>query len=214
VSILRLEGCALGRLAPVDVEVVGGDVVALAGDADDAVGALLLCALGLAPARQGRVSLFDVDVAGGDHDLLLSLRARAALASLQAPLLSNLTVRDNLVVPLAMRSQAEADARNAVDALLAELDLLDTVGKRPHELTARQHRELLLARALLLPVKLYLLDEPPLSSRLLGRLPALAAAGAAVVVTTTSERLLRALSSSLPALRVVRLATVATVGVG
>ncbi|MBM4279867.1 MAG: ATP-binding cassette domain-containing protein [Deltaproteobacteria bacterium] len=213
-SVLTLEGCALGRLAPVDVEVARGDVVALVGDADDAVGALLLCALGLAPARQGRVRLFNIDVIGGDHDLLLSLRGRAALASSQAPLLSNLTVRDNLIVPLAMRSRAEADAHDAVDALLTELELADTLGKRPHELTARQHRELLLARALLLPVELYLLDEPPLSSRLLGRLPALVAAGAAVVLTTTSERLLRGLSSSLPALRVIRLATVPTVGIG
>jgi ABC-type transporter Mla maintaining outer membrane lipid asymmetry ATPase subunit MlaF len=207
-----MKRCAIGRLAAVDVDVEAGDVVVLVGDPDDGVGALLGCALGLAPPREGRVWLFDVEVPGADHDALLALRGRAALSSQLAPLLSNLTVRDNLVVPLAMRSRAEPEARAEVEAMITDLELLETLGRRPHELTVRQHRELLLARALLLPAELYLLDEPPLSSRLLGRLPQLAAAGAAVVVSTTSERLLRALSSSIPALRIVRLATAPKVG--
>ena len=204
---LLLQGCAAGRLAPVDLEVAAGDVVLLVGDVDDGIAGLFSCALGLLSPRTGSARLFDVDVARADHDTMLGLRLRVALASLQAPLLSNMNVRDNLVVPLTMRSQPEARVRAEVEALLAELELSSTLLRRPHELTPRQHRELLLARALLLPVELYLLDEPPLSSRLLGRLPALAAGGAALVMTTTSERLTRALSSTLPSLRVVRLAT-------
>lgn len=205
--MLRLQGCATGRLAPVNVDVATGEVVLLVGDVDDGIAAILPCALGLLAPRAGRALLFDVAVAAADHDTLLRLRLRVALASLQAPLLSNMNVRDNLVVPLAMRSQPEAKVRADVEALLGELELSSTLLRRPHELTPRQHREILLARALLLPVELYLLDEPPLSSRLLGRLPTLAEGGAAVVVTTTSERLTRALSSTLPSLRVVRLAT-------
>jgi putative spermidine/putrescine transport system ATP-binding protein len=205
--MLRLEGCAAGRLAPVDVDVGAGDVVILLGDVDDGVGGLLSCALGLQAPHSGRALLFDVDATVADHDMLLALRQRVALASLQAPLLSNMNVRDNLVIPLAMRSQPEARVRADVEALLAELELSSTLLRRPHELTPRQHREILLARALLLPVDLYLLDEPPLSSRLLGRLPSLIERGAAVVVTTTAERLVRALSSTLPSLKVVRLAT-------
>lgn len=206
-TVLRLQGCAAGRLAPVDLEVAAGDVVLLVGDVDDGIAGLLSCSLGLLAARTGAAWLFDVDVARAEHDTLLALRLRVALASLQAPLLSNMNVRDNLVVPLAMRSQPEARVRADVEVLLGDLELSSTLLRRPHELTPRQHRELLLARALLLPAELYLLDEPPLSSRLLGRLPTLATNGAAIVVTTTSERLTRALSSTLPSLRVVRLAT-------
>jgi ABC-type multidrug transport system ATPase subunit len=211
---LSLQGFCVGRLAPVDVEVVAGEVVVLAGDSDEGVAALLTGALGLVTPVAGRATLFGVDVAIADHDVLLAVRARAALATLHAPLLANLTVRDNLIVPLAMRSIDEQHARVQVEEILVELQLTETLGRRPHELSPRQHRELLLVRSLLLPADLYLWDEPPLSSRLLGRLPALVAAGKTAVLTTTSERLLRSLSTSFSSLRVVRLAAQGSVGVG
>jgi ABC-type polar amino acid transport system ATPase subunit len=197
VSVLRFDQLAAGRLAPLDLDVGAGEIVILAGDVDDGIGALLTCSLGLAAARHGRALVFDVDVGTADHDVAGRARTRAALGSMLAPLLSNLSVLDNLLVPLAMRSLPEARARVDVQALLVDLGLAGLAVRRPHQLTLRQHRELVLARALLLPVELYLLDDPPLTSRLLGRLPVLADAGAAVVVTSTSERLTSALTTGL-----------------
>jgi ABC-type ATPase involved in cell division len=195
VGLLRFEGCAFGRLAPFSVDVEGGEIVVLAADEDDGVDAALAAALGLVRPRRGGVRAFDVDVEHADHDALRVVRSQAAWASPRAPLLANLSVVDNLLVPLAMRSRPEAEARDDVTALLVVLGLAGLAERRPHELTARQHRELVLARALLLPVPLYLLDDPPWTSRLLGRLPALTAAGAAVVVASTSERLTASLQA-------------------
>jgi putative ABC transport system ATP-binding protein len=205
-GLLSFTGAVADHHQPVDLVVQPGETIVIVDDDDHETGALLLCALGLAPLRAGRAELFGVDVAEATHDDLRALRMRAALASLQAPLLSNLNARDNLVVPLAMRSVDQSRARADVDAIIAEAGLEAACTRRPHDLLPRHHREFLLARALLLPAELFLLDEPPPSSKLLHRLPALTDAGAAIVITTSSAALMETLDV-VTAQRVVRLAT-------
>jgi ABC-type sugar transport system ATPase subunit len=60
----------------------------------------------------------------------MALRLRAALASPLAPILANLTVRENLIVPLVMRDVPRKIASEKVARLLATLDLVHEAGKR------------------------------------------------------------------------------------
>lgn len=144
----------------VRLHVAPGEIVCVLGPEDTGKSLALRGALGFAPRTAGRSSLFGIDPAEAPHDVLMGARTRAALCSDQAPLLANLSVRDNLLVPLLMRSRPRAEAGAAVERVLDALDIAGFAARRPHELKPRQHRAALLARAVLQPVELLVLDEP------------------------------------------------------
>lgn len=144
----------------VSLYVAPGEIVCVLGPEDTGKSLAVRGALGFTRRTAGTSSLFGVDPEQAPHDALMAARARAALCSDQAPLLANLSVRDNLLVPLLMRSRPRAEALAAVEHVLERLDIASFATKRPHELKPRVHRAALLARALLQPVDLLVLDEP------------------------------------------------------
>jgi molybdate transport system ATP-binding protein len=138
-----------------------GELLVVTGANGSGKSTLLRGLLGLAPLTGGRASLFGTAVQDLLHDQWMELRARCAYASATAPLLSNLTLFDNLAVPLFMRSIAESNARADVERMLARFGLSELAARRPPELLGYKHSLALLARALLLPADLLLIDDPP-----------------------------------------------------
>ncbi|MFT0532592.1 thiol reductant ABC exporter subunit CydC [Castellaniella hirudinis] len=142
------------RLAP-------GERVAIRGASGAGKSTLLSLCLRLADPQAGRVSLGGVDVRQADPAVL---QTRLALLSQFSPVFLG-TVRDNLRVadPQAAddslwRALAQAQLSGFVSALP---DGLDTwVGESGHALSTGQARRLCLARLLLSPARIYLLDEP------------------------------------------------------
>jgi ATP-binding cassette subfamily C protein CydD len=141
-----------------DLDVAPGEVVALLGPSGSGKTTLLNLLLGLAPLSGGEVSI-------GDQRLshLGSIAASVAWAG-QSPLILPGTLADNLALahPGAAREDLTRAARAVgLDAVLDGRDGLDTrLDERGAGLSGGERRRLGLARALLKPAPILLLDEP------------------------------------------------------
>jgi len=141
-----------------DLDVAPGEVVALLGPSGSGKTTLLNLLLGLAPLSDGEVSI-------GDQRLsrLGSIAASVAWAG-QSPVVLPGTLADNLALanPAATRAALEQAARVVgLDAVLDARGDLDTrLDERGAGLSGGERRRLGLARALLKPAPVLLLDEP------------------------------------------------------
>jgi ATP-binding cassette subfamily C protein CydD len=173
-----------------DLDIAPGEVVALLGPSGSGKTTLLNLLLGLAPLSGGEVSI-------GDRRLshLGSIAASVAWAG-QSPVILPGTLADNLALahPGAAREDLARAARAVgLDAVLDGRDGLDTrLDERGAGLSGGERRRLGLARALLKPAPILLLDEPTAdldaaSERALLPILRQAAAGRTTLIATHSE---------------------------
>lgn len=122
--------------------------------------ALKLCA-GLVAPERGTVRLFGQDLSILDEEELADLRKRVGTV-LQAPgLLSNMTVFNNVALPLRYhRDWSDEEVEPSVMGRLDSLGLADLRNRFPAELNQGETRCVAIARALSLDPDLLLLDDP------------------------------------------------------
>lgn len=156
---IRYPGADRPAVSHVSFGVAPGEVVALLGPSGSGKSSLLHLLLGLAPLSGGEVRI--------GARLLVDLGSVASLASWagQHPLLIPGTIRQNLLLARADANETEIAAAVEAAGLGATLahraDGLDTVlDPRGGGLSGGERRRLALARALLKPAQLLLLDEP------------------------------------------------------
>ncbi len=173
-----------------DLDVAGGEIVALLGPSGSGKTTLLNLLLGLAPLSGGEVSI-------GDHPLsrLGSIAACVAWAG-QSPVVLPGSLADNLALahPGATRDDLEqAACAVGLGAVLTGRGGLDArLDERGAGLSGGERRRLGLARALLKPATILLLDEPTAdldTASELALLPILARAarGRTTLIATHSE---------------------------
>ncbi|WP_322996274.1 thiol reductant ABC exporter subunit CydC [Castellaniella sp.] len=148
-------------LQDLDLRVEPGERVAIMGASGAGKSTLLSLCLRIMDPQQGCVSLGGVDLKQTQPD---ELHTRIALLSQFSPVFLG-TVRDNLRIacPQATDTQLwQALAQAQLGGFISSLtDGLDTwVGESGQTLSAGQARRLCLARLLLSPARIYLLDEP------------------------------------------------------
>ncbi len=144
-----------------DLTVVPGERIAIAGASGTGKSTLLKLLLRLTDPRQGRILLGDVpltDLRAAD------IHAHMALLSQDSPVFID-TIRDNLIIARPTANEDElwtALAKARLDDFVRSLPKgLDTVlGEAGRTLSAGQARRLCLARALLSDAPILLLDEP------------------------------------------------------
>ncbi len=157
---VRHPGRELEAPSRVSFTVQPGEVVALSGPSGAGKSTLLQVILGLVPADEGWVSVRDgrgavADVARVDGE---AWRRRVAWVP-QQPFLFAGTVAEN--VRLAMPMASDGAVRAAMDAVgLGDVTPATVLGERGEGLSSGQRRRLGVARALLRPAALLLLDEP------------------------------------------------------
>jgi ABC-type transporter Mla maintaining outer membrane lipid asymmetry ATPase subunit MlaF len=87
--------------------------------------------------------------------------ARVGFLPRSGALLANLTLRENLLLPLQFHRHLEgADAERAAAAALARFGLTEAPAVRPEEVALPVRRRIALARAMLLDPDLLVLDDP------------------------------------------------------
>ncbi|HET7406234.1 MAG TPA: ATP-binding cassette domain-containing protein [Mycobacteriales bacterium] len=178
----RRAGEAVHALRAVDLSVAVGEVVALVGPSGSGKSTALLVLGGWETPDAGEVFLAERSDGGPPP------WAQVGVVPQGLGLLEDLTVRDNVLLPV--RLAGRAPDRTAADDLLRTLDLADLADRQPAEISLGQQQRAAVARALVLQPHIVLADEPTThqdgehAATLFGVLRSVAERGGAVVVAT------------------------------
>jgi ABC-type transporter Mla maintaining outer membrane lipid asymmetry ATPase subunit MlaF len=111
------------------------------------------------PAR-GRVRIGGRDTWPGGGALALAGQVRLGFAFASGGLLSNLSLRENIALPLRFLGMPGAELARHTDQALDRTGLLAVAHLRPHAVSASNRKQANLARVLALQPELILLDDP------------------------------------------------------
>jgi len=166
--MIRLEGVSktvssggrpLTILHPLDLYVPPGETVAIAGPSGSGKSTLLGLIAGLDAPTTGRVFIDGIDITGLDEDELARLRGQKIGFVFQFfHLIGSLTAFENVLVPLELAGERDAEAR--AHALLAEVGLAGREHHYPSQLSGGEQQRVAIARALANHPRLLLADEP------------------------------------------------------
>jgi lipopolysaccharide export system ATP-binding protein len=136
-----------------------GEVVGLLGPNGAGKTTCFYMIVGLVPTDAGRIELDGEDISG----LPMHERARRGIGYLpqEASVFRALSVADNLMAVLELRSDLNAEGRKAaMDSLMEELQISHVSGQLGASLSGGERRRVEIARALAANPRLILLDEP------------------------------------------------------
>jgi phospholipid/cholesterol/gamma-HCH transport system ATP-binding protein len=138
-----------------------GERLVVMGQSGSGKSTLLRLVLGILKPTSGRVFFDGTDVAHLPRRQLNAMRARIGMVYQYSALISSLTVRDNLALPLEeLTDKSAADIDELIEARLAAVDMSNTQDKMPAELSGGMRKRVGLARALMMEPELILYDEP------------------------------------------------------
>jgi len=145
-----------------DLDVLRGEVLGVAGASGTGKSVLLRCITGLVPADAGNVAIFGRDMANLKWRDRLDIERRWGVLFQDGALFSSLTVLQNVQVPMRVQLKLPKSAMDELAYLkLAMVGLEpDAAHKFPSELSGGMRKRAGLARALALDPEIVFLDEP------------------------------------------------------
>ena len=143
---------AIDRLA-----VPAGSITAVVGHNGAGKSTLLSLLALLDTPDSGTVSIFGAAEKGGGKRLA---QRRGISLLLQEAVMLSLSVRDNVAYGLRLRGMADDAVARRVAAVIEEMALTPLADRRATELSGGEARRVAFARAIAVPAKLYLFDEP------------------------------------------------------
>jgi ABC-type transporter Mla maintaining outer membrane lipid asymmetry ATPase subunit MlaF len=167
-SIIEMTGVTVGSLQDLNARVLedvnwtvaAGDYWLIAGMHGSGKSDLLAMTAGLMPPQEGRYMLFGHDMPMYE-DNLLPERLRLGLVFANGQLFHNLTVADNIALPLLYHRKISREAAmRHVQTLLELTELSQWANSMPGELGRNWQKRVGLARALILHPEVLLLDTP------------------------------------------------------
>lgn len=142
----------------VDLDVAGGECLAILGPNGAGKSTILAALAGLAPLVRGEIRLGDRVLDGSDH--VPPERRRITLLEQKPRLFPHLTVYENLEFGPRSQRKSRKQARAVADAWLERIDLPDVGRWNPVRLSGGQQQRVAIARALAAEPEVLLLDEP------------------------------------------------------
>lgn len=170
VAALRFKGVrkhyALGEgvihaLDDLNLEVPRGEFIAVVGRSGSGKSTLLNLVAGIDVPSSGEVWVDGRELSKlSDDDLTRQRRDRVGMIYQFFNLLSTLSVRENVALPLLLRGDPRASALASADRMLDEVQLSHRSASRPHMLSGGEMQRVAIARALVHQPALVLADEP------------------------------------------------------
>jgi ABC-type methionine transport system ATPase subunit len=164
-SAIEIEGLHVERgaaaLRGVSLRVAAGESVAMVGHDQPSLTLLVRCCGGLVRPDRGRVRVAGVDVATADRYALLDLRRTVGYVSIHGGLLANMSLRDNVELPLRYhgRLPTAAIAERAA-RLLDDAGLTARADERASTLPAELQKCVAYLRAVAMEPQVLLVEDP------------------------------------------------------
>jgi len=182
---------APGVLRDIDLRVPQGRVVVLAGRSGSGKSSLLSLVAGLEPASSGSIQVMEEAMT---PETAASIRAaHIGLVFQHLHLVPELTVQENIDLPLRLRRDRKEERGPRVADIMERFGLKGLADARPGRLSGGEQQRTAIARALVTDPHLLLVDEPTSAldhdnaQQVIQALRVAAAAGAGVLVATHDE---------------------------
>jgi len=148
-------------LKNVSFEIEKGEFVSLMGASGSGKSTLLYLIGGLDKPTSGKVFINDKDINTLKEKEMAKLRRKDIGFVFQFyNLVQNLTVEENIMLPVVMDGKNEKDYKDRLDKILKIIGLDDKRKNLPNELSGGQQQRVSIARAMILSPNIILADEP------------------------------------------------------
>ena len=148
-------------LQDLSFEIEEGEFVSLMGASGSGKSTLLYLIGGLDKPTDGKVYINDKDINKLKEKEMAKLRRKDIGFVFQFyNLVQNLTVEENIMLPVVMDGKKEKDYKDRLEKILKIIGLENKRKNLPNELSGGQQQRVSIARAIILSPKLLLADEP------------------------------------------------------
>lgn len=148
-------------LDKVNLEINKGEFVSLMGESGSGKSTLLYIIGGLDKPTEGNVIIDDKDINTLKEKEIAKFRRQDIGFVFQFyNLVQNLTVEENIMLPIVMDGKKEKDYKDRLDKILKIVGLEDKRKALPNQLSGGQQQRVSIARAVILNPKVILADEP------------------------------------------------------
>jgi putative ABC transport system ATP-binding protein len=156
---IPIAGSELEILKGIDLEIKGGESVAIVGTSGSGKSTLLGLLAGLDEASAGRVIVDGTDLSLLDEDQRALFRGENVGFVFQSfQLLPALTALENVMLPLELKGQA--DARAQAEQFLGRVELTDRAHHYPRQMSGGEQQRVAIARAFAARPAILFADEP------------------------------------------------------
>lgn len=148
-------------LDDIDIEIKDGEFVSLMGPSGSGKSTLLYLVGGLDKPTKGKVLINGKDISKLSDNEMSKLRRRNIGFVFQFyNLVQNLTVEENIMLPVVMNGEKESNYKERLDYILKTIGLEDKRKSLPKELSGGQQQRVSIARAVILNPSIIFVDEP------------------------------------------------------
>ena len=148
-------------LDDIDIEIKDGEFVSLMGPSGSGKSTLLYLVGGLDEPTKGKVLINGKDISKLSDNEMSKLRRRDIGFVFQFyNLVQNLTVEENIMLPVVMNGEKESNYKERLDYILKTIGLEDKRKSLPKELSGGQQQRVSIARAVILNPSIIFADEP------------------------------------------------------
>lgn len=145
----------------VSLEIEKGEFVSLMGESGSGKSTLLYLIGGLDKPTSGKIFINDKDINTLKEKEMAKLRRKGIGFVFQFyNLVQNLTVEENIMLPVVMDGKKEKDYKDRLEKILKVIGLEDKRKALPNQLSGGQQQRVSIARAIILSPDVILADEP------------------------------------------------------